>query len=179
MVGLLSFMPSLERKPVSLELEMKPRLTLCRFWAFLYVQNRHDICKYLMQLAASLTLTLIVPVQNYITAIIIFLIVEQLMTWGFYGQSTYPTHLSRILTLFRLPEPSRLQHRSKGTPGHRLYSQRRPKLLFLLSPPHRLHGLRRREAQPRQNHDLRPLPCHRSLRFRCLVCRGQLIRHAR
>ncbi|MCJ1299680.1 hypothetical protein MMC08_002473 [Hypocenomyce scalaris] len=39
------------------------------FWAFLYVQNRHDI----------------LPVQNYITAIIVFLIVEQLMTWGFYG----------------------------------------------------------------------------------------------
>ncbi|ODH53159.1 hypothetical protein GX48_00695 [Paracoccidioides brasiliensis] len=38
------------------------------FWAFLYVQNRHDI----------------LPVQNYITAIIVFLIVEQLMTWGFY-----------------------------------------------------------------------------------------------
>ncbi|KAF8852264.1 integral membrane protein-like protein [Acephala macrosclerotiorum] len=38
------------------------------FWAFLYVQHRHDI----------------LPVQNYITAIIIFLIVEMLMTWGFY-----------------------------------------------------------------------------------------------
>lgn len=38
------------------------------FWAFLYVQNRHDI----------------LPVQNYITAIIVFLIVEYLMTWGFY-----------------------------------------------------------------------------------------------
>ncbi|PWY67164.1 hypothetical protein BO70DRAFT_366340 [Aspergillus heteromorphus CBS 117.55] len=38
------------------------------FWAFLYVQNRHDI----------------LPVQNYITAILVFLIVEQLMTWGFY-----------------------------------------------------------------------------------------------
>ncbi|OCT45012.1 Membrane protein PTM1 [Cladophialophora carrionii] len=38
------------------------------FWAFLYFQNRSDI----------------LPVQNYITAIIIFLIVEQLMTWGFY-----------------------------------------------------------------------------------------------
>jgi hypothetical protein len=30
-------------------------------------------------------LTIVVPVQNYITAIIIFLIVEMLMTWGFYG----------------------------------------------------------------------------------------------
>lgn len=29
-----------------------------------------------------------VPVQNYITAIIVFLIVEQLMTWGFYGTWT-------------------------------------------------------------------------------------------
>ncbi|KAL5343071.1 lung seven transmembrane receptor-domain-containing protein [Aspergillus crustosus] len=38
------------------------------YWAFLYVQNRHDI----------------LPVQNYITAILVFLILEQLMTWGFY-----------------------------------------------------------------------------------------------
>lgn len=38
------------------------------FWAFLYVQHRHDI----------------LAVQNYITAIIIFLIIEMLMTWGFY-----------------------------------------------------------------------------------------------
>ena len=38
------------------------------FWAFLYFQNRSDI----------------LPVQNYITATIIFLIVEQLMTWLFY-----------------------------------------------------------------------------------------------
>ena len=39
------------------------------FLGFLYFQNRGDI----------------LPVQNYITAIIIFLVVEQLMTWGFYG----------------------------------------------------------------------------------------------
>ncbi|TID19139.1 integral membrane protein [Venturia nashicola] len=38
------------------------------FWAFLYAQNRHDI----------------LPVQNYITAIIVFLVIEMLMTWGFY-----------------------------------------------------------------------------------------------
>ncbi|KAF1989957.1 hypothetical protein K402DRAFT_325576 [Aulographum hederae CBS 113979] len=38
------------------------------FWAFLYVQNRHDI----------------LAVQNYITAILIFLVVEMLMTWGYY-----------------------------------------------------------------------------------------------
>ncbi|CAG8976081.1 hypothetical protein HYALB_00002359 [Hymenoscyphus albidus] len=38
------------------------------FWAFLYAQHRSDI----------------LPVQNYITAIIIFLIVEMLMTWGFH-----------------------------------------------------------------------------------------------
>ena len=41
------------------------------FWGFLYVQNRHDI----------------LAVQNYITAIIVFLIVEQLMTWGYYDYS--------------------------------------------------------------------------------------------
>ncbi|KAK1464420.1 hypothetical protein CCUS01_07993 [Colletotrichum cuscutae] len=38
------------------------------FWGFLYYQHRHDI----------------LPVQNYITAIIIFLVVEMLLTWGFY-----------------------------------------------------------------------------------------------
>lgn len=38
------------------------------FWAFLYAQNRHDI----------------LPVQNYITAILLFLVVEMLMTWLFY-----------------------------------------------------------------------------------------------
>ncbi|KAF2111398.1 lung seven transmembrane receptor-domain-containing protein [Lophiotrema nucula] len=38
------------------------------FWGFLYVQNRHDI----------------LAVQNYITAIIGFLVLEMLMTWGFY-----------------------------------------------------------------------------------------------
>lgn len=27
-----------------------------------------------------------VPVQNYITAIVVFLIVEQLMTWGYYSK---------------------------------------------------------------------------------------------
>jgi len=34
-------------------------------------------------------LTIVVPVQNYITAIIIFLIVEMLMTWGFYGMQIH------------------------------------------------------------------------------------------
>ena len=44
------------------------------FWAFLYVQNRSDI----------------LAVQNYITATLIFLIVEQLMTWGYYDyQNTH------------------------------------------------------------------------------------------
>ena len=38
------------------------------FWAFLYVQNRQDI----------------LPVQNYITAIVVFLVIEQLITWGYY-----------------------------------------------------------------------------------------------
>lgn len=31
----------------------------------------------------------LVAVQNYITAIIIFLIIEMLMTWGFYGEQTF------------------------------------------------------------------------------------------
>lgn len=38
------------------------------FWGFLYYQHRSDI----------------LAVQNYITAILIFLVVEMLMTWGFY-----------------------------------------------------------------------------------------------
>jgi len=38
------------------------------FWAFFYFQHRADI----------------LAVQNYITAILIFLVIEMLMTWGFY-----------------------------------------------------------------------------------------------
>ncbi|KAF1960892.1 hypothetical protein CC80DRAFT_590210 [Byssothecium circinans] len=38
------------------------------FWGFLYFQHRHDI----------------LAVQNYITAILAFLVLEMLMTWGFY-----------------------------------------------------------------------------------------------
>ncbi|KAJ4292173.1 Membrane protein ptm1 [Collariella sp. IMI 366227] len=38
------------------------------FWGFLYFQHRSDI----------------LAVQNYITAILIFLVLEMLMTWGFY-----------------------------------------------------------------------------------------------
>ncbi|GAP89370.1 putative integral membrane protein [Rosellinia necatrix] len=38
------------------------------FWGFLYYQHRYDI----------------LPVQNYITAILVFLVVEMLLTWGFY-----------------------------------------------------------------------------------------------
>lgn len=38
------------------------------YWGFLYYQHRTDI----------------LAVQNYITAILIFLVVEMLMTWGFY-----------------------------------------------------------------------------------------------
>lgn len=43
------------------------------FWAFLYVQNRSDI----------------LPVQNYITATLVFLVVEMVTTWGYYD------HLNR------------------------------------------------------------------------------------
>ena len=38
------------------------------YWGFLYAQNRYDI----------------LPVQNYVTAILVFLVIEQAMTWGFY-----------------------------------------------------------------------------------------------
>ncbi|KAM5382619.1 hypothetical protein ACJZ2D_002409 [Fusarium nematophilum] len=41
---------------------------IAAYWGFLYYQHRHDI----------------LAVQNYITAILIFLVVEMLMTWGFY-----------------------------------------------------------------------------------------------
>jgi hypothetical protein len=38
------------------------------FWGVLYYQHRHDI----------------LAVQNYITAILVFLVVEMILTWGFY-----------------------------------------------------------------------------------------------
>ncbi|KAI5807002.1 lung seven transmembrane receptor-domain-containing protein [Geopyxis carbonaria] len=54
-------------------------------WAFLYVQHRRDI----------------LPVQNYITAIIIFLIIEMLITWAFYDYMNIhgANTLSRVLMI--------------------------------------------------------------------------------
>lgn len=43
------------------------------YWAFLYYQHRHDI----------------LAVQNYITAILIFLAIEMLLTWGFYDYQNH------------------------------------------------------------------------------------------
>lgn len=39
------------------------------------------------------------PVQNYITAILVFLIVEQLMTWGFYGRYILSFREAAVLTV--------------------------------------------------------------------------------
>ena len=47
-----------------------------------------------------------VPVQNYITAIIVILIIEQLMTWGFYGMNYNDSILDQISNDIRLPKPS-------------------------------------------------------------------------
>jgi len=46
-----------------------------------------SVCTPLSTPRSSLvTDPLLVAVQNYITAILVFLVVEMLMTWGFYGQ---------------------------------------------------------------------------------------------
>jgi hypothetical protein len=37
----------------------------------------------------------LVAVQNYITAILLFLVVEMLMTWGFYGTNQDPWNNAR------------------------------------------------------------------------------------
>lgn len=58
-------------------------------WAFLYVQHRHDI----------------LAVQNYITAIVIFLIVEMAITWVFYdyqnnhGSNTFSKVLMTLVAV--------------------------------------------------------------------------------
>lgn len=58
------------------------------FWGFLYYQHRHDICKDTRHPAClAIANWCSVAVQNYITAILIFLVIEMLMTWGFYGMS--------------------------------------------------------------------------------------------
>lgn len=76
------------------------------FWGFLYYQHRSDIrtlhCSGVPNLCASLANVTTVPVQNYITAILIFLVVEMLMTWGFYGMSPLLGVTISLLTIRRL-----------------------------------------------------------------------------
>jgi hypothetical protein len=46
-----------------------------------------------------------VAVQNYITAILIFLVIEMLMTWGFYGKfAQFLLGGNGLLTTLRLSE---------------------------------------------------------------------------
>lgn len=66
-------------------------ILLAGYWGFLYYQHRQDI----------------LAVQNYITAILVFLVVEMLMTWGFYGTSCLGKPCVGLLTTPRLPEPQR------------------------------------------------------------------------
>ncbi|KAG5988450.1 hypothetical protein E4U54_004660 [Claviceps lovelessii] len=46
---------------------------MASYWGFLYYQHRHDI----------------LAVQNYITAILVFLVVEMLITWGYYDYQNH------------------------------------------------------------------------------------------
>ena len=50
---------------------------------------------------------IIVPVQNYITAIIIFLAVEMLMTWGFYGMLLSRNGMGAMIELMPLDYENR------------------------------------------------------------------------
>jgi len=86
-------------------------LTNTSFWAFLYVQHRHDICECHYFRLAKILIFYIVAVQNYITAIIIFLIVEMLMTWGFYGKKLLYFELKIIVNENRLFKQIWLEHR--------------------------------------------------------------------
>lgn len=57
--------------------------------------------------------------QNYITAILIFLVVEEAMTWGFYGMLLYNCCIGYRLTYNRLPKQSWLKRIRKGFDDHR------------------------------------------------------------
>ncbi len=46
---------------------------------------------------------MIVPVQNYITAILVFLVIEMLLTWGFYGKH-YTSACTAVAYDYRFPE---------------------------------------------------------------------------
>lgn len=107
------------------------------YWAFLYYQHRHDI----------------LPVQNYITAILVFLVVEMLMTWAFFGK--FPEQkednetiniLSAVLLtgLFRcrLSEPKWIKCWLQGDAHSGGHTQRRAELFLILLTPYCLHGLR-------------------------------------
>ncbi len=56
-----------------------------------------------------------VPVQNYITAILVFLVIEQLMTWGFYGASIQNHGQGTTLT------PTDYQNRNGNNWGTRVW----------------------------------------------------------
>jgi hypothetical protein len=62
------------------------------YWGFLYYQHRQDIRESRLLITKTATgsrlTSITVAVQNYITAILVFLVVEMLLTWGYYGMLT-------------------------------------------------------------------------------------------
>lgn len=122
----------------------------------------------------------IVPVQNYITAILVFLIIEQLMTWGFYGMPKRLFHVrSRHLTISRLPKPTWIECFRQSTHGYCCRSKCSKKLLFILPSPNCLYGLRSCQAVFGSDHDLGPRPRHYPFCVWCRLCRRKFVNHAR
>jgi hypothetical protein len=98
-----------------------------------------------------------VAVQNYITAIIIFLVVEMLMTWGFYGMSISHDHICIMANLVRLRKPERGKRRLKSVNDCCGCPERCAELVLVLLVADCLHGLWSCKTQSRQDHDLRAL----------------------
>lgn len=98
MVELRSFMRLSERKSIRVQLrsDLTESLVSGRFYMFniamIYVNPSLPRIRW----GAN---KLPVPVQNYITAIIIFLIIEMLVTWGFYGKTQGPPFSSLRLLI--------------------------------------------------------------------------------
>jgi len=74
------------------------------YWAFLYVQHRHDI----------------LPVQNYITATTVFLIFEMITTWGMPPEPS-PLFRANTTRLLRPHEPQRLRRNVQSPLNSRLH----------------------------------------------------------
>lgn len=141
-------------------------LTLRRFWAFFYVQHRHDIRESEKSFWAMAQMLIhSSPCSKLHHSYNHFFGFGDVDDLGLLRQVILHDQVCRMTDVVRLRKSERRKNRLKGFDDCCGSAECCAKLLLFFPTPHCLHGLWSCQAQSRQNHDLCALAGSSSLLF--------------